>query len=340
MFKCISSTVSILLIFLLVSPVKVKGVGTDGDAERIRPLRLMASEVLGPIGKINSIGLFAVNGRSLSGEGWLWGGETIHATGGTIRVSMDRIGRVIITRGAIVKLSRTVTAFDDETDGELLIASVVRGDARFNLQPGAAVYVEAGGSAYRSSRGASFNVGVRSNQPSITLSRGELQTQADPSQRRYRLRPVGVGANISVRARATRQIQVQVTDENDRPVPDVPILFALGSGAGGSLGSGATAAASVTLTTNAQGIATASFTAGAAPGSDSITATIAGTNTSVTFGVTISAAAGVFTASTITAIVLVAVGGTLTGIGIARDDNDDLNRGLTPLPPDITPRAR
>lgn len=338
MSKFIRPALSVFLACVLTSSL-IGSVKADGDSERIRPLRLYANEMTGPFGKIDSIGLFAVDGRSLAGEHTIWGGETIHATRGIARVSMDHIGRVTITNGSIVKLSRTTNLFDGETSGELLIASVVRGEAKFNIEAGAAVYVEAGGFAYRSSRGASFNVELRSGEPSITILRGEVQSQADPSQRRYRLRPVGVGANISVRARATRQIQVQVTDENDRPVPDVPILFALGSGGGGSLGGGV-AAGSLTVTTNAQGIATTSFTAGSAQGSNSITATIAGTNTSLTFGVTISAAAGIFTASTITVMVMAAVGGTLTGIGIARDNTNDRDRALTPLPPEITPRGR
>jgi hypothetical protein len=336
MSKFFNPALSFFLICVLVSSLTVS-VSASDDRERIKPLRLYANEMTGPLGRIDSIGLFAVDGRTLAGEQVIWGGETIHTTRGTARVSMEHIGKMMITNGSIVKLSRTMTTFDDETGGELLIASIVRGEAKFNIEANAAVYVEAGGSAYRSSRGASFSVDMRSGEPSITTSRGEIQSQADPSQRRYRLRPVGVGANISVRARATRQIQVQVTDENDRPVPDVPIIFALGSGGSGSIGGGA--AASATVTTNAQGIASTSFTAGSTQGSNSLTATISGTNTSLTFSVTIGAA-GALTASTITVLVMTAVGGTLTGIGIARDNNDDRNGGLTPLPPDITPRGR
>lgn len=338
MSKFFSQILSLLLICVLMSSLISVGVNADNENERFKPLRLYSNEATGPLGKIDSTGLFAVNGRAMSGDRMIWNGEMIHATGGSARISMDQIGRVTITKSSIVKFSRTVTTFDDETSGTLLIASVACGEARFSLEANAAVYIEAGGFAYMSSRGASFSLDMRAGEPSIVTSRGELQIQSDPSQRRYKLRPIGAGSNISVRARATRQIQVQVTDENDRPVPDVPIIFALGSGSSGGLG-GAAAASSVTVTTNAQGMAVTSFTAGPTPANSSLSATISGTNTSLTFGVTISAAAGAFTASTIAVIVMAAVGGTLTGIAIARDETNDRDGGLTPLPPEITPRG-
>ena len=150
-------------------------------------------------------------------------------------------------------------------------------------------------------------------------------------------RPVTSGAQLSVRARSVRQIQVRVTDKDDRPVPDIPVVFLLGGSGGGTLGSGAAAGSTVSVTTNAQGIATTSFTAGPTPTSASVTATVPGTTATTTVGVTTTAAAGILTGTTLAIVVAAVAGGTAAAV-VAVKNAQKNSEPITVLPPNITPK--
>jgi hypothetical protein len=216
----------------------------------------------------------------------------------------------------------------------MLVATIITGAASIKLDEGAGAYVEAFGSSFIASRSARFRISQASGGAHLAVARGNVEQVQTTPRGNYKLRPVGIGATLSVRARATRQIQVQVTDENDRPVTGVPVVFAVGSGAGGSFG-GAAAATTVTVTTNAQGIASTTFTAGISPGSTSITASIPGTNLAVTVGVTISVAP-VLSATTLT--LLAVAGGAAAGTAVVVAKKGDDNEDIQALPPDIRPR--
>lgn len=303
------------------------------DGDRDRPIRLYANAGGGPVGSIDAWSRVAIDGRDTMGERLIWGGELIQARSGSVHVLIEGTARVSLARGAIVRLARTRNDFD-EGEGNVLVATIIAGSASIRLDERACAYVEAFGSAFVASRAARFRVDLQGEKVSLAVTSGTVDQAQTTPQRNYRIRPVGLGAALSVRARATRQIQVQVVDENDRPVRDVPVLFALGSGGGGSFG-GAAAATSITVTTNAQGIATTTFTAGATPSSTSITATVPGTNASFTTSVTISAAP-VLSATTLT--VLAAAGGAAAAgiaVGVTRNNKQ---QDITPLPPDVRPR--
>lgn len=321
-----------LAVMASLTPPRTLGAGHSEDQN---PIRLYATATAGPIGVTHSLGGLSINGRATHGEQLIWGGELLRASNTNIVVDLSPLGRITLKSGAIAKLSRARGTIDN-TSGEVLIAAIVTGEIDVRLSE-AAAYVEAWGSAFTASRGASFRVGARDGRALLNTMTGTV-TEAQAAQPKYRIRPpVGQGGDISVKARSTRQIQMQVTDENDRPLPDVPVVFALGGG-GGSLGSGAAAGSTITVTTNAQGIATASFTAGPTTGSASVTATVAGTSVSTTVGVTTTVAAGVLAGTTGIIAGVAAAAGAAAVVAVKKAQDDDPAEPVTAQPPNITPR--
>jgi hypothetical protein len=148
----------------------------------------------------------------------------------------------------------------------------------------------------------------------VTLSL-PAATPPRQAQPRRTIRPVGSGPNISLKAGNALQLQVQVTDENDRPVRDEAVVFTLSDPASGSLGAPGGAAGSVTATTDANGIATTTFTAGKSASSTSITASSGGA--SFSYRARIRAGLGLLAllliggaaAATVTTVVLVSRNG-------------------------------
>jgi hypothetical protein len=323
--------ISIALILTLLGVSFPHSTAASGGEDE-RPIKLYARAESGPIGRVVSYGAARIDGRLAEQDRLIWGGEVLQAPPNrSLHVALDSVGRVILKPGSLARFSVTSKRVDDSTVGSLLIASVVSGDMVIRLEQTAEAYVEAGGKAITSSRGASFQVGAGEGGPVIDTLSGTVTSGVQTPQGRYTIRPVGGRANVSVRLRKTREVQVQVTDENDRPVPDVPIIFSLG-GSGAALGSGAT---TVTVTTNALGIATTSVT-GTATGASSVTATIAGTNTSTTIGVT-TAAAGILTGTTIGIIAAAVAAGTTAAVVVTQQNNDENNQITEARPPRITP---
>jgi hypothetical protein len=259
------------------------------------------SSSIQPIGRVESLGVVKINQQAASHQGILWGSELIQAPeGSSARATLDGIGQVTLTGGSQARLT---TPMLNGADGHrVLSASLLSGTLVAQLSPSVAAYAEAAGSTFLTSKVARFRVlmvegraifemidGVGMDSGlwlmSLPLKLAEFaavgQVQ-DPQAglRRYIVRPVGLNSNLVVQARSTRQIQVRVTDENDRPVTGVPIIFSLGSSTGGSttLGAFAAGAATARIFTDAQGIATTEFTAGAEPTAGSISATVEGTS--------------------------------------------------------------
>jgi len=312
------------------------------DSDHDRPVRLYASAFAAPIGKFLALVPVSINGRRAArGEQFIWGGEMLQAPDTGVRVELDELGRVTLGGGAIVRFATARTTFDDGTRGNVLIASLINGAITLKLQGDAGAYVEAGGSVFTSSRGASFHVGVTEGRAALTTLAGTVRVeQTAQSELNIRFvdelgRPAASGAQLSVRVRAARQIQVRVTDKNDRPVPDMPVVFALAGQGGGTLGSGATAGTSLSVTTNAQGIATTSFSAGATPASTSVTAAVPGTSASTAIGVTTTAATGVITGTTLGIVAAVAGGTVATVVAVKQAQGN--REPVTALPPNITP---
>jgi hypothetical protein len=217
----------------------------------------------------------------------------------------------------------------------VLVASLIAGDIKVRLEPGAGAFVQAADSAFAATRGASFRVGIdEEGRAALDTFSGEVSLEQQPAQRKYIVRPVGLGSNVSVRVRATRQIQVQVTDENDRPVPDLPVIFLLGGG-GGQFAGSLTGGTSVTVRTDAQGRANTTFTAGPSTGSNIISATVEATRDSWSGTINV-VRAGFWTLRNRMIVMGAAAAAVGTGVAVSAAGGD--NERLAPVPPpDVRP---
>jgi hypothetical protein len=312
--------------------------GSDGE----RTIRLYASARFGPIGtiKLNSLSdsPVAIDGRIAESEAPIWGGEMIRVRAGrTARVTLDSIGQVTLAQGAMVRLA-TANAGSEGGSYTVLVATVVLGSIDVKLSAGSGAYVEAGRSVLTASRGASFGVSVRDGRASLTTASGivGVQDQTDPQDVLIRVvdelgRPVASGSQFSVRARSTRQIQVQVTDKNDRPLSDRPVVFALSDPCLGTLGVGAAAGLTLVQRTDNRGIAAVPLVGGTAKCAALITATVQGTNVSVSISASVQGATGFWSPQNTTLVVVAAAAaGVAAGVVVS---NSNSNEPITPVPP-------
>jgi hypothetical protein len=337
-----AATVYCLITALTAGLVPAPAGAADDTEGRERPIRLFASARFGPIGaiKMSSLtpGAVAIDGRLAQSEELIWGGELIRVlTDRTVRVALDSIGDITLSRGAMVRLADGRASSEDE-GYDVLIASIIRGRIDLRLNAGAGAYVEAPGSSYTASRGARFTVKVEEGRAALSTTSGtvRVQDQALPQDVNIRVvddlgRPVSSGSQFSVRARSTRQIQVQVTDKNDKPLPDLPVLFSLGNPCLGSLGLGAVAGMTMLQKTDNRGIASVPLVAGALKCAASITAKVEGTNASVSIQTNVVQNPGFWTARN-TVLTSVAAAGAGIGIGVAVA-NSGGGEKLTPVPP-------
>jgi hypothetical protein len=320
------TTISFSLAVILIAHISLAPVMADKGSDEVKPFRLYSAEMVGPIGRAFSTGqgraALKINGRAIEGEQAVWRGQLIEApANASAKLQFDFLGEITLAPRAKARFSVS------ESDNRVLIASLIDGDIKVRLEPGAATFVSAYGSTFSSSRGAAFRILTRGAGAMIETLSGSVETQ-QPAQRRYVVRPVGSGSSISVRARTTRQIQVRVTDENDKPVPDIPIIFALGSSGGNFAGSFSGGGTSATVRTDAQGVARTDFTSGSAAVTNTISAVVE--NTRFSWEGTISVTAGGFWTARNTAIIVGIAAGAAIGIAIALNDDDE---ELRPLPP-------
>lgn len=151
-----------------------------------------------------------------------------------------------------------------------------------------------------------------------TLRLPRVETKARAGQTKRTIKPVGSGPNISVKAGNALQLQVQVTDENDKPVRDEVVTFTLDNPAGGTL-------STATVATDANGIATTTFTAGPTTGSTGITASVPGAT--FTYKATIRAGLGLLL---LLLIGTAAVGTIVTVVVVKNNGNDNPVSGSRP----------
>jgi hypothetical protein len=332
-----------LVVVLTASLIPRPAMADDSSSKPERPIRLYATATVGPIGKVQTLAPMGINGRARAGERFIWGGEMLQAFETAVQLEFDQLGRVTLAGRAVARFASARTTFEDSASGKVLIVSLIRGAVTLKLGAEAVGYVEAGGSVFTASRGATFKLGVNEGHPVLTTMAGKVRAEQLPqSDLKIQVvdefgRPVASGAKLSVRARSTRQLQVRVTDKNDHLVPDAPVVFLVGGQGGGTLGSGAAAGTSVTVTTNAQGIAATSFTAGPTSASTSVTATVAGTTTFTTIGVSTTVAAGIFTGTMLGIIAAAVAGGTVAAV-VALKQSQGNKEPVTALPPNITPK--
>jgi hypothetical protein len=329
------SLIAVLMISSLPRNVRAAG-GADGEAR----IRLHATALAGPIGSVNAFGSVNINGKQVTGEEVLWGGELIEAThGAATSVSFDSIGSVTLTEGAAARFSATRSA-SDEAGRLVLIASLLRGNVAIELHPEAGAYVEAGGARFTAMRGASFRIEMQDGQAVLNTISGTVNTEPRQSRPNYKIRPVDelgrpvdLGRTLSVRARSTRNFQIQVTDENDKPIPDLPILFSLGSPCLGSLGVGAAAGTSFRKKTDNKGIAAVPFIVGAAKCLGSLSAKVEGTNTEFTQQVGVQRH-GFWNTQNSLLVAGIVGGGVLAAVLIINSGGNN-NQRIQPVPPPV-----
>ena len=338
-----ATTVVCLIVVLSAGLVPAPASAGNHGSDDERTIRLYASARFGPIGsiKLNSLSdsPVAIDGRIAESEAPIWGGELIRVRAGrTARVTLDSIGQVTLSQGAMVRLA-TANAGSEDGSYKVLVASVVLGSIDVRLNSGAGAYVETGRSALTASRGASFAVCVQDGRALLTTAAGRVRVQdqaAPPQDMLIRVvdelgRPVASGSQFSVRARSTRQIQVQVTDRNDRPLSDMPVVFTLSDPCLGTLGVGAVAGLTQVQRTDNRGIAAVPLVAGAAACAALITATVQGTTVSVSIPANVQASTGFWSAQNTTLVVVAAAAaGITTGVVLANAEN---NEPITPVPP-------
>ena len=331
MMKAKYPAVALSLVLILFAGLSPKLTYADNKVDGDKPIRLWVTESASPIGKVESIGPLAINGRVAGGDQLIWGGEILQAPiDRSVRVSLDSIGQVTLHGGSVARLAVSWRRFEDNIDGSILIASLIQGVVAVKLRDNAEAYIEASGSVVTSSRGASFNVGVGESGPVWNATVGTVSAEHQAGARgNYMIRPAGNRAKIDVKLNKSQEAKFVVTDEHDKPVPDVPVVFVAAGGA-----TFASGASTVTVTTSALGIASAPVT-GTAVGATSVTATIAGTNTSATLGVGV-ATGGVLGAGAITAIAIAAGAGVTTTVLVKKLNKADIKPTSDPI---VTPSS-
>ncbi|MEW6730077.1 MAG: hypothetical protein AB1489_01950 [Acidobacteriota bacterium] len=326
-----------LILFVGMIPKPTNAAGSMSLAALMPPIPITT---LAPIGRIDSLGTFSVNGRLMGGNSSIRGGDllqTFDDTGASVEFPV--LGKAQLTKGTVVRFYQGARKIDTESSEQILMITLLSGNLAVDLKPTISAYLQAGEAIFTTIEGARFRTKFSNGQIAVYGEPGTINdsTGISPqsSTQKYFLRPVGMGASVSVRARSTRQIQIQVTDEHDKPVPDLPIFFLLGSGKSfGSLGS--MASASMTTTTNNQGIASITFNAGDTPGSTNITATVEGTNYSWTGEIVITKAVGFWTMKKTLLVTAAAAAGISTGIAIT-NAGSNTRSAVKPLPPGIRP---
>ena len=317
---------AILILSLILTPGVAKA--TDGREEK--PIRLVAAVWQDPIGQIASevvgSGLM-VNGRVASPHQSIWAGDQLHLqTDISTPVVLDSIGRIMLTKGTVVRLFATTPEPEVSAKRTELIASLAQGEINIRLEPGAVARVRAGGYAFASSEGAVFNAAFRDGIASVAVKSGAVRKDPEQAsqQHEYTIRSIGHGSNIKVPASGTRQIQLQIVEDN-LPVPGVAVLFVLDmSGAvNGKLGVGTLSNSTLNVVTNSNGIAAVQFVAGPTAGTIPVSATVEGTRASWTGQITVTSKG--MSRSTGWAIAALIGAGAAAGIVYALTrDKDDL----------------
>lgn len=330
-------TVSSCLILALVSAATVRPVNAADSIDHDKPIRLFATAFVEPIGKVDWSTRAIINGRPAPGEQLIWAGDLIQAPANDrVHLSLDEIGEISLSTGALARLARTHKRFESGAGGFVLIASLVKGNMKVNLIDNAEAYIEAGHRALNSTPGAAFNVRVRDGEAVVETTVGSVESNPLPQARKYKIVAYGRGLDISVAARSSSEVQVRVTDAMDQPMPDVPVEFSLSKGIGVLGSAGKTAGTTVTVTTGPDGVASATFTAGSSTGSTSVTARAG--DSSVSGNVNVSGVVAGGLSLTTKLLIGLGAGGAAAGAALALGGGHKQTQQSTPPPP--TPQTK
>jgi len=239
--------------------------------------------VFAPIGKVYSLGEISINGHPVHGEQMIWNGDLIEASEeASAEVMLYAIGQLTLSCGAMLRLS-TFVRLNRDTDKQILIASLISGEARVQLQPQTTTYIEASGSTLTAKNGASFRVRIQSGHAVVDVEIGEVRSEASGFQPIPIGRPVNVDStgkptaqrsdNYKARPNLVDRISILLTDRVTSLAlsPGRLVRFLLLTPGKANFNS-----QEVTVPTNEYGVATATFTAGPNSGETEVTATVVG----------------------------------------------------------------
>lgn len=178
----------VLAVSLTVSVVAslLCGVTRADDVNAGKSIRIPAA-AFSPIGSVYSLGEVSINGHSASGEHLIWNGDLLEASDDAVaNVTLDSIGRIMLERGSRLRLA-TLVSRADETNGPVLIISLLSGKTMVHLEEDVSAYVEACESAFTASSGAKFRIEIRANHTVTSVMSGNL-TQELITSRTYHVR--------------------------------------------------------------------------------------------------------------------------------------------------------
>lgn len=170
-------SIRLLLLVVLITGLVPRYARAD-EGSHDKPFRLYATAAFGPIGVVYSSGAMTINNRLAQGQQAIWDGDLIETlAGASANVTLDVTGQVTLASGAAVRLATKPTAVDEDNVGHVLVASLVKGDMVVRLKQEARAYIEAGGSAYTTSWGASFRIEVREGGAIIHEANGSVRIE-------------------------------------------------------------------------------------------------------------------------------------------------------------------
>jgi hypothetical protein len=295
--------VALALVPVIEPSVAFAGKARDGD-----PVSFAAGSGFEPIGTVYSLGSVMMNGRMFSGEQPLWGGEQLWAKDAGASVYLDRVGRVILFKGSIARLTSN-RGHDNAGHESVLTVVLAVGQIAVSLEPEALGRVEVGDSVLRASRGSSFRVHFADGESTLKVERGVVIRDPQRPRARYLVTPVIVDPNekpirtgpdrYSVAANKTLRLRVLLKPslpasktssltvrpitvrpmlagyqlpEKDQPVAGIDVEFCLDTPAIGSFFPRGSSCQ--TVSTNQFGVAVAEFRAGRDKGASKVKATV------------------------------------------------------------------
>ena len=175
------------------------------------PRRLYTANQFAPIGKLFSLGAVMIDGRALSGEQSLWGGEQVWAKEAGATVQLGSVGRVLLYRGSLARLSLDVPAEGAAIAEPVLTVVLAAGEVAVSLEAAAGARLVVGETIYRASRGAQFKVRTADRERPFDLKAGVITRETSPQHPRYDVGPVitdRLGRDIG-KAPQKRQVRKQ-----------------------------------------------------------------------------------------------------------------------------------
>src|SRR5437868_2827602 len=114
-----------ILIFVIFDNFPFSTAKADkGDDEK--SIKLFGVAGISPLGVASSSGKMLIDGRLISHEMAIWGGELVQAPNDSnMFIKLDDTEEVILKRATIARLSSTLAISDQLTIGRRLIASVI-----------------------------------------------------------------------------------------------------------------------------------------------------------------------------------------------------------------------